>query len=335
METFIAGIGERYLQGKANNIPQQLENLAKKQFSSGTDSKKQAEQAPTLPSEEKDQEIAKLRKQLAKTKLDKGKASGEAKAANSRKGKAIAEEKSVESEKSKLSKRSASETKQSGSSAKGKARLNKGLIPLSIDADAGSEAAKGTKGSEARRGRRSSVSTATAATEHKASSGQGGGHASKPGNDKGGILGLETLGATEALPHKAKGTRCHKAASAAQASEHGGTAKSTSSTLRASSCRRRSTSRASEVGSEARSTRAMVAPRPPPPPPMHHALLKQEAIYAEEVRHYEVEELGIYVVEVEEEPLRRRKGMRGRSGGGDPGVIEVQSSKGRTVYRVT
>lgn len=332
MDAFIAGIGERYLQGKANNVPQQLENLAKKQFSSATDSKKQAEQASTLPSEEKDQEIAKLRKQLAKTKLDKGKANGEAKAAHSEKGKAISEAKSVKSEKSKLSKRSASETKHSGSSAKGEARLKKGLIPLSIDADAGPKAAKDTKGSEAGRGRRSSASTATAAAEHNASSAKRRGHSLQRGNNKGAIHGLEALGATEALPHKTKG---HKAASTAQASQHGGTAKSTISTLRASSHHRHSKSPASEISSEARSTNAVVAPRPPPPPPMHHAPPRQEAIYAEEVRHYEVEEPGLYVVEVEEEPPRRRKSIRGRSRGGDPGVIEVQSSKGRTVYRIT
>lgn len=332
MDAFIAGIGERYLQGKANNIPQQLENLAKKQFSSATDTKLQAEQASTLPSGEKDQEIAKLRKQLAETKLNKGKATGEAKAAKSGKGKAISEAKSVKSEKSKLSKESASETKHSGGSAKEEARLEKGLVPLSIDADAASKAAKRKKGSVAGRGRSSSASTATAATESKASSAKGGRHLAKPGNDGGEIHGLEALGAIEARPHK---TKNHKAASAAQASEHGSTAKSTTSTLRASSHRRHSTCQASEIGSEARSTSVVVAPRAPPPPPMHHAPPRQEPIYAEGLRHYEVEEPDIYVVEVEEEPRRRRKSMRGKGGGGDPSVVEVQSSKGRTVYRIT
>lgn len=329
MDAFIAGIGERYLQGKANNVPQQLENLAKKQFSSATDTKKQAEQASTLPSEEKDQEIAKLRKQLAEAKLNRGKATGEAKAAKSGKGKTISEAKSVKSEKSKLSKESVSETKHSGSSAKGEARLKKGLVPLSIDADAASKAAKDTKGSEAGRGRRSSASTATAAIESKASSAKGGGHLPKSGNDEGGIHGLEALGATEARPHK---TKNHKAASAAQASDH---AKGTSSTLRASPHRRHSISRASEIGSRTRSTSAAVAPRPPPPPPVHRAPLRQEPVYAEEVRHYEMEESGIYVVEVEEEPPSRRKSMRGRGRGGDPSVVEVQSSKGQIVYRIT
>jgi len=332
MDAFIEGVGKRYLERKANNIPQQLGNLAKKHVSSATDTRKQAEQASTLPSEEKDQEIVKLMKQLAETKLDKAKASGEAKAVKSEKSKAISEAKRPKSEKSKAFQKKASETKHSGGSAKSVARLEKGLIPLSIDADTASKGAKDSKGSEAGRGRRSSASTATGAKDHKASSAKGGGHSSKLGNEKGELHGLEALGATEALPHK---TKSHKAASGAQANEHKSTARSTISTLRASSDRRHSASQASEIGSEARSMSAVVAPRPPPPPPMHYPPPRKEPLYAEEIRHYEVEEPGMYVVDVEEEPRRRRKSMRERGGGGDPYVVEVLSSKGRTVYRVT
>lgn len=332
MDAFITGIGQRYLEGKANSVPQQLENLAKKQFSSTTDTNKQTELASTLPSNEKDKEISKLRKQLAETKVDKAKATGEAKMAKSENGKATSKTKSVESEQSKLSKKSASETKHSRSSVKEEARLKRHLVPLSIDADAAWKSPKSAKGSEAHRGRRSSASTATAASRYAESSAKGGGHSTKVGNDKGDIHGLDAMGATEALPYQ---TKSHKAASIAHASHHGSTTKSTGSTLRALSHRSHSAHQGSEFGSEARSTGAAVAPRPAPPPPTHYSPPRRKMICAEELRHYEVEEPDLYVVEVEEEPPRTKKGMRGRGGGGNSSLVEVQSSKGRTMYKIT
>ncbi len=331
MDAFITGIGQRYLEGKANGVPQQLENLAKKQFTSTTDTNKQNEPASTLPPKEKDKEISKLRKQLAEVKLDKAKATGEARAAKSEEGHATSKAKSIESEQSKLSRKPASETKHSRSSAKEDARFKKGLVPLSIDANAAWKSPKNATGSEAHRGRRSSASTATAASKYAESSAKGGGRSTKVGNNKGDIHGLDAMGATEALPYETKG---HKAASIAHTSQHGSTTKSTSSTLRALSHRSHSAHQASEIGSEAKSTGAVVAPRPPPPPPTHRSPPRREMVCAEEIRHYEAEEPGLYVVEVEEEPLRRSS-RRERGGGGDSSVVEVQSSKGRTVYKIT
>ncbi len=331
MDAFITGIGQRYLEGKANSVPQQLENLAKKQFSSTTDTDKQTEPASTLPSKEKDKEISKLKKQLAEMKLDRAKATGEARAAKSEEGHAISKAKSIESEQSKLSKKSASGTKHSRSSMKEEARLKKDLVPLSIDADAAWKSPKHAKGSEAHRGRRSSASTATAANRYAESSAKGGGHPTKVGNDKGDIHGLDAMGATEALPYE---TKSHKAASIEHASHHGSTTKSTASGYRALSHRSHSAHQASEIGSEARSIGAVVAPRPPPPPPTHRSPPRREMVCAEELRHYEVEEPGLYAIEVEEEP-RRRKSVRGRGRGGDSSVVEVRSSRGRTVYKIT
>lgn len=325
---FIEGVGEQYLKRKAFAVPQQAENLVKKKFSSATDTKKQAEQASTLAPEEKDQEIAKLRKQLAETKLDKGKAIGEAKASKSEKSKAAPRARgSASKSDSRTSTTSPFETNHSRTRGKEEARLKKGLVPLSIDALPASKGAGDTKGSEAGRGRRSSASTATAAEpRRKTSSIKGGGSSAKPGNGKGGLRGMEALGA---LPDKAKS---HKAAAAAEASERG----SSRSTIRASSHGGVSTSRASEIGSERGSTRAVVAPRPPPPP-MHQMAPRREPVYAEKIRHYEREEPEMYVVEVEEEQEapRRKKSVRRRGDGGDPDIVEVSSSKGRTVYRVT
>ncbi|KAI4117549.1 MAG: hypothetical protein LQ338_007534 [Usnochroma carphineum] len=63
---FIEGIGERYLLGKANAVPQQLENLAKKQLKGDETAAKAP--SPDLNAQ-KDKEIERLRKQLAEAKL--------------------------------------------------------------------------------------------------------------------------------------------------------------------------------------------------------------------------------------------------------------------------
>ncbi|KAL8649443.1 MAG: hypothetical protein Q9210_004398 [Variospora velana] len=67
---FIGNIGERYLVGKANAVPQQLENLAKKQVR-GHD----AAAKDKSPSQNtgKDKEIEKLRTELAKAQLSQEK----------------------------------------------------------------------------------------------------------------------------------------------------------------------------------------------------------------------------------------------------------------------
>ena len=66
---FIEGIGERYLAGKANAVPQQLENLAKKQFQGNAAPKTE----PAAQDVGKNNEIESLRKQLAEYKLGEGK----------------------------------------------------------------------------------------------------------------------------------------------------------------------------------------------------------------------------------------------------------------------
>ena len=87
MDVFLERLGEGYLERKANAVPQQLENLVMKQFKNQTNTGEQAKQASKLPSDEKDQEIARLRKELALAKLDKGKANAEAKLLSAAKSK--------------------------------------------------------------------------------------------------------------------------------------------------------------------------------------------------------------------------------------------------------
>ncbi|KAI4182868.1 MAG: hypothetical protein L6R41_005726 [Letrouitia leprolyta] len=73
---FIEGIGQSYLNRKAYAIPQQLENLAKKQFSGGDAAAAAAApvagaKANSTPQNiEKDKEIERLRRELAETKLN-------------------------------------------------------------------------------------------------------------------------------------------------------------------------------------------------------------------------------------------------------------------------
>lgn len=75
---FIENIGERYLIGKANAVPQQLENLAKKQFKGDGASPGKPTPQPTSQSSGKDKEIEKLRKELAEAKLSREKQASQA-----------------------------------------------------------------------------------------------------------------------------------------------------------------------------------------------------------------------------------------------------------------
>ncbi|KAL8790091.1 MAG: hypothetical protein Q9213_000793 [Squamulea squamosa] len=68
----IEGVGQRYLMGKANAVPQQLENLAKKQFNNN-DTAAPAKAKPSAPDSGKNKEIEKLRQQLAEAKATQNK----------------------------------------------------------------------------------------------------------------------------------------------------------------------------------------------------------------------------------------------------------------------
>ncbi|KAL9601608.1 MAG: hypothetical protein Q9219_002442 [cf. Caloplaca sp. 3 TL-2023] len=72
---FIEGIGQRYLERKANAAPQQLEDLAKKRLK-GNDSPKAATTAnpqSAAQNVDRDKEIEKLRRELAEAKLGEAK----------------------------------------------------------------------------------------------------------------------------------------------------------------------------------------------------------------------------------------------------------------------
>lgn len=64
---FVESIGQRYLRSKANAVPQQLEDLVKKQVKGDTPAVKAD---PTVQSLGKDNEIAELKKQLAEARIN-------------------------------------------------------------------------------------------------------------------------------------------------------------------------------------------------------------------------------------------------------------------------
>ncbi|KAK0507459.1 hypothetical protein JMJ35_009982 [Cladonia borealis] len=104
-------VGERYLMNKANAAPQQLENLVKKQFKGGAaepegagnggktaaaaSSEHGGAKASEVGTSKKDEEIARLRAQLAQTKLEKGAVTAAAKKGSST-GKANTKTKELE-----------------------------------------------------------------------------------------------------------------------------------------------------------------------------------------------------------------------------------------------
>ena len=59
---------------KSSTVPQQLENYTIRQFKNGTTTEMQAKKASKAPSVERDQEIARLRNELALLKKEKGEA---------------------------------------------------------------------------------------------------------------------------------------------------------------------------------------------------------------------------------------------------------------------
>ncbi|KAL9002074.1 MAG: hypothetical protein Q9188_004988 [Gyalolechia gomerana] len=145
---FVEGIGRQYLQRKANAVPQQLENLAKKQFH---DNAAATDSDPATQNVGKDKEIEKLRRELAETKRGKGKPEKEV-----GDGTALVETKTKELKATNSpgrSKRAAMQSTKSASMPRGRARPQAPMHERHA-----SEAAEAIL----TRGRSSSVQTATA-----------------------------------------------------------------------------------------------------------------------------------------------------------------------------
>lgn len=335
---FIEGIGQRYLIGKANNVPQQLETLAKKQFSSSpaNDLKAQANQASALPSDEKDQEIAKLRARLAETKLQKdARSSAEphiVESSPTKMNNSVSEAGSVKSGSNKL----VSQPKRhngGGGSATALSKKATREMKERMDTGASTISKPSARYVSPPRGRRASTSTATAASHHNSKSNPGTSREEvkdKKMQSHSHNLDASYMGASSRKESSIRSSSTHKAASTAP-SAHGG------------SRRGHSVGHGSEIGSVA----ATVAARPPPPPaapmqvittevrkpaPMQHIIA--ETRRSVPMQDYEDEEPGLYVIEVEEDPEPIRKHNRRHH---DPTrgmhVVKVASTKEDTRYR--
>ena len=320
MENFIERVGQSYLERKAFAVPQQLENIAKKQLTGGAEqganakelagkkiaeedeggekkekrttkkaSGKAARHASSVSSEQ-DQEIARLKKQLAQLKLEKSKAS-------SRKG-------TLELNKSGISRASNGQKALAGKAAKG----DKGTKEL-----AASGLARAAGGRHLERKSKS-----------RSKSGEKEASGSKVIKEANMVEISPTPRRTSTSQHGEHDVGAPSEHGSVSKSEHGGRAGSTTSHSAAASSGGRSQSIASH--SERGSTTRSIAPGPvheylPEHPDWHG----EERAVVESRRGHEREEQerDLYAIEVEEE------------GGKDMGgVVEVESSQGRMVYRI-
>lgn len=323
MENFIERVGQSYLERKAFAVPQQLENFAKQQLTGegenaaeakkSTGKKAIEEKGETEAEEEekgktkkkdsgrtadqissgssgKDKEIARLKKQLARSKLENPKAS---------------------------SGKSASGLRQSSIS-----RASNGQKAFTTKAAKGDEKAKGL----AALGAVGAVGDRHEERENK------NGHKKASGSKfakEANIVEISpTKRRTSTSQHNEHDGGAKSEHGSGPMSEDGGHAKSTTSHTAAASegKRRASTASKSEHGSTVKS----IAPAPVPKHLPAHAERSGEeraTVVSRPSRRQSMQEQDLFAVEVEEEVPRRRRKDAG-------GVVEVETSKGKTLYRV-
>ncbi|CAD6574514.1 MAG: hypothetical protein ASARMPREDX12_006807 [Alectoria sarmentosa] len=330
MEDFIERVGESYLERKAFAVPQQLENLVKKQLTGGgekvaTAKKSTGKKATEEDEEEQEQGEGKRGeegKRAKKKKKNTGKLAGQTLSGSSEKDKEIARLKKQLAQ-SKLEKPKAF-SGQSASVLKGSGigRASNGQMSFS------SKAAKGNKETKAMAALGAVGAAGGRHEEKKSKSGEKEEARSRGLAKEATIVEISpTRRKTSASQHSEHGGPKSEHGGGSK-SENGGHAKSTAPDAAAVSNgkRRPSTASQSEHGSTAKSVG---------PAPMHEQLPLQaerprEVKAMVEPRRSRREDEGerdLYAVEVEED-------VRGRRGKDAGGVVEVESSKGRTMYRV-
>lgn len=320
MEDFIGRVGQSYLERKAFAVPQQLENLAKAQLTGGgekedkgksplgkkatggseeergeekrTTKKKGSEKTAgrtSLGSLGKDKEIARLKKQLAQSKLENPKASF-GKSASGLKMPGISRASNGQKTLAKNVAKRDKETKELAAVREvgGKHEKRKSKSESSGKHSSGSRLVKEANIVEITPTKRRTSTSQRNEYDGGAKSEHGGG----------------------------------------SKSEHGSDAKSTTSHVAAAPEGKRRSSIASPI--EHASTAKSIVPAPAHQHlPTHAEVPREEKTIVDSpqlVRRIEQEQ-DIYTVEVEEEVPRRRK-----KDAGD--VVEVESSTGRTLYRV-
>ena len=368
---FVEQIGERYLMGKANAAPQQLENLVKKQFAGGTEKpgggEKAASAAGAASSEkevgkgsaEKDAEITKLRAQLAQSKLER---KAQASNAGSKKGSTVGKAAKKTQDLEALGTGAGIEMGTGGKKQLEAPKDMKGLKALGAGA-AASGSSKARKELESSDRRTSSASRA-AKEELPALSGASG--KSKAGKQGEGLAGLPGLGAgastgVSKTTMSEQGRRIETSSigrSNSVSFPPKEAARIASSHHTEKRQRSKSVKQPSDYGSEAHSTALSRKSYKPasayggdshsivplrPPPEYGNSRGVKEYAGAEESRllvpfdsrrSRAESDAGVgevYVIEVEEDLPRRRRSSMKERSGG---VVEISHNKGRTVYMV-
>ena len=321
MEDFIERVGQSYLERKAFAVPQQLENLAKKQLTGGSEDGEKAKKSVGKKTSEKGEEEEEQgkgnteKKPKKEKKKSTGKTASRASSSSSEKDKEIA----------RLKKLLAQSKLESPKASSGKSVY--GLKTSSI-----SRAANGQKSltKKATKGKKEIKESATPEAREVV----GGRHAerkSKNHEKEPSVKGLATeANIVEISPTERRtSTSQHKERDAGARSEHGGgsasghSAHAKSITSHATAVseghRRPSTAPPSVHGSRARSVDQ--APMHEPLP-IYPERFGEERAMVEMPRpmRFDEKERDVYAVEVEEEDFG--------------GVVEVEDSKGKMFYRV-
>lgn len=328
MEDFIERVGESYLERKAFAVPQQLENFAKKQLTGESEkeatAKKSTGKKATEEEEEEEGEGGEEEERTTKKKKKKssGKSAGQTSSGSSEKDREIARLKKQLAQ-SKLEKPKASSGK-SASELKGSGigRASNGQKAFTNKTTKGSKETKGIAvlGAVGAIGGRHE--------ENKSKSGEKEASSSNLVKEANIVEISPQKRRTSTSHHNEHGPGAKSEHGGGTKSEHGGHAKSTTSHATAASegNRRPSTASQNEHGTTAKSTASAPAHKHPPARVERH---REERVIVESrrSRRNDEKERDLYAVEVEEEvPRRRRKGA--------DGVVEVENSKGRTLYRV-
>ncbi|KAL9077184.1 MAG: hypothetical protein Q9161_000450 [Pseudevernia consocians] len=327
MEDFIERVGQSYLERKAFAVPQQLENFAKRQLTGEGGKEAEAEKSTgkkaTEEKEEGEGETEEEEKgKSKKKKKGNGRTAGQISSGSSEKDKEIAilkkqlAQSKLENSKASSGK-SASGLKQSGIS-----RGSNGRKAFTT---------KAAKGDEKPKGLAALGAVGAVGGKHEE-------RKNKNGNKKASGREIATeANIVEISPTKRRTSTSqhneHEGGAKSEhgggpKSEHGGHAKSTTSHAAAASegKRRASTASKSEHGSTVKSIAPALVPKHLP---AHAERSGEEStiVVSRQSRRQKVQEQDVFAVEVEEEVPRRKRKDAG-------GVVEVETSKGRTLYRI-
>ena len=321
MEAFVERIGQSYLERKAFAVPQQLENLAKKQLTGGSEEGEKANKFVGKKASEKEEEQEEHGKQNTEKQKKKKKSIGK----TASRASSSSSEKDKDKEIAKLKKLLAQSKLENPKSSSGKGAY--GPKTSSISRSANGQKVITKKATKGKKGTKESA----APEEKEAVGGRHVGKKSKSSEKAASDNGLANEAKiVEIFPTKRKtSTSQHSEQDTGAKSEHGGGSASgysghatsvTSHVIAASEGERRSsTAPPSVYGSTARS--AASAPMPEPLPIFAERFGEERAIVElPRSRRVDERERDVYPVEVEEEDLG--------------GVVEVETSKGTVFYRV-